>query len=83
MLLSSDLSVKYSAVIRKGEKQYVALCPELDVVSQGYTIDEALENLTEAVELYLEDEPAASPTSQVFVTQIEVKDAKTSKAIRA
>lgn len=75
--------MKYSAIIRKGEEQYVALCPELDVVSQGYTIDEALNNLKEAVELFLEDEPAQPSTSQIFVTQIEVKDAKASKPVRA
>ena len=44
-----------TALIKKGEKQYVALCPEMDVVSQGYTIEEALENLTEAVNLYIEE----------------------------
>jgi predicted RNase H-like HicB family nuclease len=47
--------MKFSAVVRKGEKQYVDLCPELDVVTQGPTIDSALENLQEAVELFLED----------------------------
>lgn len=44
-----------TAVIKKGEKQYVALCPELDVVSQGYTIESATANLKEAVELYIEE----------------------------
>lgn len=44
-----------TAVIKKGEKQYVALCPELDVVSQGYTVEEVLGNLKEAVELYIEE----------------------------
>jgi len=44
----------FTAIIRKGEKQFVALCPELDVVSQGYTVEEALKNLKEAVELYKE-----------------------------
>jgi len=47
--------MKFTAIIRKGEKQYVALCPEVDVVSQGYTIEEALRNLQEAVELYIEE----------------------------
>ncbi|HIJ98124.1 TPA: type II toxin-antitoxin system HicB family antitoxin [archaeon] len=46
-----------TAIIRKGDKQYVALCPELDVASQGYTIDEAVKNLKEAVELYIEEMP--------------------------
>ena len=46
--------MKLTAIIRKGEKQFVALCPEIDVVSQGYTIEEALQNLKEAVELHIE-----------------------------
>ncbi len=48
-------STKLTAIVKKGEKQYVALCPELDVVSQGYTVEEALKNLKEAVELYTEE----------------------------
>lgn len=46
--------MKLTAILRKGEKQYVALCPEVDVVSQGYTVEEALNNLREAVELHIE-----------------------------
>lgn len=45
----------FTAIIKKGEKQFVALCPELDVVSQGYTIEESLANLKEAVELHIEE----------------------------
>ncbi len=45
----------FTAIIKKGEEQFVSLCPELDVVSQGYTIEESLANLKEAVELYLEE----------------------------
>jgi len=40
----------FTAVIKKGEKQFVALCPELDVVSQGYTVEESLKNLKEALQ---------------------------------
>lgn len=47
--------MEFTAVIKKGEKQFVALCPELDVVSQGYTVEEALDNLKEAVELYIDE----------------------------
>ncbi|MBD3209900.1 type II toxin-antitoxin system HicB family antitoxin [Candidatus Micrarchaeota archaeon] len=43
-----------SAVIEKEESLYVAHCLELQVTSQGKTIEEALENLKEAAELYLE-----------------------------
>ena len=45
---------KFTAVINKEERWYVAHCVELDVVSQGKTIEEAQSNLKEAVELYLE-----------------------------
>lgn len=47
--------MEFTAVIKKGEKQFVALCPEIDVASQGFTIEDALSNLKEAVELYVEE----------------------------
>ncbi len=47
----------YTAVVSKGDKEFVSRCIELGVVSQGATVEEALTNLREAVELYLEDEP--------------------------
>ena len=45
----------FTAIIRKGKKQFVALCPEVDVVSQGFTIEEAIKNLKEAVDVYIEE----------------------------
>lgn len=45
---------KFTGVVVKEEKWYVAHCVELGVVSQGKTIEEAQANLKEAVELYLE-----------------------------
>ena len=47
--------MRLTAIVRKGEKLFVAYCPEVDVVSQGKTIEEALKNLEEAVELYIEE----------------------------
>ena len=44
-----------SAVVRKEDGLYVALCPEFDVASQGKSVEEALGNLKEALELFLED----------------------------
>ena len=44
-----------TALILKEEDMYVAKCPELGTVSQGFTIEEALSNLKEATELYLEE----------------------------
>jgi predicted RNase H-like HicB family nuclease len=48
----------FTALLQREGDGYVALCPELDVASQGPTVEEAKANLREAVELFLE---AASP----------------------
>ena len=45
----------FTAVIQKEEDMYVARCPEVGTASQGSTIDEAIANLKEATELYLEE----------------------------
>ena len=45
----------FIAVIHKEDDLYVAGCPEVGTVSQGYTIEEAIANLKEATELYLEE----------------------------
>lgn len=47
----------FSAIIYKEGDIYVAECPEVGTVSQGYTIEEAVANLKEATELYLEEFP--------------------------
>jgi len=48
-----------TAVLEREGDGYVSLCPELDVASQGTTVEEALANLREAVELFLECADAA------------------------
>ena len=53
------MSYKFTVIINKESKWYVAHCVELGVVSQGKTIEDAQKNLKEAVELYLEDNPKA------------------------
>ena len=47
----------FTAVLHKEEDLYVAECPEVGTVSQGYTVEEAVANLREATELYLEEFP--------------------------
>jgi predicted RNase H-like HicB family nuclease len=47
----------FTAVIHKEDEIYVAGCPEVGTVSQGATIEEAISNLKEATELYLEEFP--------------------------
>ncbi len=71
-----DLHMKsFTAIIKKGEKQFVALCPEVDVVSQGYTVEEAIKNLKEAVELYVEEMgvPEEVTSNEMIVANFEVK----------
>jgi predicted RNase H-like HicB family nuclease len=46
--------VHFTAIIEREDAGYVALCPELDIASQGDTVEQARDNLTEAVELFLE-----------------------------
>ena len=72
-----------TALIRKGEKQYVALCPEIDVVSQGYTIEEALKNLKEAVDLYIEEfgVPDEIKAEEVFVTRLHINDVEVASPV--
>ena len=52
-------SIQLTAVIEREDDWYVATCPELDIVSQGETIEAARSNLLEAVEGFFED---ASPS---------------------
>ncbi len=73
---------KFSAVIHKEGKWYVSWCPELDVASQGETVEEAIDNLKEAVELYLEDEDVQVPVAgSILTTTIEVSHAKASRPV--
>ena len=62
-----------TAALHQEEEWYVAQCLEVDVASQGRTIDEALANLAEAVQLYLEevDDPAGHLTATPLVTELE------------
>ena len=65
-----------TAILEREGDGYVALCPEVDVASQGGTVEEATNNLREAVELFFE---AASPEEvkkrfkgEVYITRLEV-----------
>ena len=67
---------QFTAIIEREDDGYVALCPELDIASQGNTIEEARANLLQALELFLE---TASPEEvkerlreEVYVTRVEV-----------
>ena len=53
--------MRFSTVVTREGGVYVALCPELDVASQGVSVEDALSALREAIGLYLEDEDARLP----------------------
>ncbi len=58
----------FTAIISKEENLYVAKCPEIGTVSQGYTVEEAIANLKEATELYLEEFPIKEKTHPILTT---------------
>jgi predicted RNase H-like HicB family nuclease len=65
-----------TAIIGREGDGYVALCPELDIASQGNTVESAHENLKEALELFFEVAPPEEVDrrlgQEVYVTQVEV-----------
>jgi predicted RNase H-like HicB family nuclease len=65
-----------TAIIERENDGYVSLCPELDIASQGDTIEEARNNLKEAIELFFEtaskNEIKHRLRQEVYVTQLEV-----------
>ena len=67
---------QFTAVIEREDNMYVALCPELDIASQGDTVEEARNNLKEVIELFLEtasqQEIRDRLHDEVFVTRLEV-----------
>ncbi len=70
--------MKYNltAIIEKEGDGYVSLCPELDIASQGDTVEQARSNLVEALELFFETAPPEEIGQRlhgdVFVTRVEV-----------
>ena len=61
--------------VKREEEWYVATCIENNIASQGKTIDEAIENLKEAISLFYEDELEGKmmlPGEQVYVTSLEM-----------
>ncbi|MEA5534057.1 type II toxin-antitoxin system HicB family antitoxin [Crocosphaera sp. XPORK-15E] len=58
----------FTAIVYWEEDVYVAECPEVGTVSQGDTIEEALANLKEATELYLEEFPLPKTSPRLLTT---------------
>ncbi len=67
---------RLTAIIEREGKGYVALCPEIDVASQGSSVAEARDNLVEALTLFFDAAPSEEMDrrlgGELYVTQIEV-----------
>jgi predicted RNase H-like HicB family nuclease len=67
---------QFTAIIEREDDQYVALCPELDIASQGETVETARNNLKEALELFFETaskkEIQDRLHTEVFITNLQV-----------
>lgn len=68
---------QYAALIEREGDTFVALCPSLDIASEGPTVEKARSNLVEAIELFFEtaspEETRTRPDGEMFVTSVEVK----------
>ena len=66
----------FTAFIQREDDMYVSLCPELEIASQGETVQEARENLREAIQLFLEEADSAESQSprqtEQYVSSVEV-----------
>ena len=67
---------QFTAIIEWENDLYVALCPELDIASQGKTVEEARLNLKEAIELFFESASSQEVRErlhdEVFITRVEI-----------
>ena len=67
---------QFTAIIEREDNMYVAFCPELDIASQGETVEDARKNLKEAIELFFEEasqqEIKERLHDEIFVTRLEV-----------
>lgn len=75
----------FTAVIEKDDNMYVALCPELDIASQGNSLEEAKSNLKEAIEIFFEYASESEIKNRlnydVFISPLEVNLGKNAYAL--
>lgn len=71
MQVADDI-LRLTAAVSREEDLYVARCLEVEVVSQGSSFEGALANLTEALELYFEDQPLPKGLRSPIVAPLEV-----------
>ena len=70
------MTKSFTVVIQREEDMYVALCPELDIASQGETVEKARANLREAIELFFEEADPSEVESRLhdeqYISTLEV-----------
>lgn len=64
--------MRLTAAVTKEKDWYVARCLEVEVTSQGKTMEEALKNLREALELYFDDQPNITPLTTPIIAPIDI-----------
>jgi len=67
------MNFRGTIIIKKEEEWFVATCLENNIASQGKTIDEAINNLKEAITLFYEDETEEEiilPNEQIYITSL-------------
>ena len=72
------MKYNFTAIIEKEEDMYVSLCPELDIASQGRTVEEAKKNLEEAISLFFEHASEEEikerlKEKEIYISPVEVK----------
>lgn len=65
--------LRLTAAVTREESWYVARCLEVEVTSQGETVEEALYNLREALELYFEDAPVPDHTEAPIIAPLDIE----------
>lgn len=65
--------LRLTAAVTKEDTWFVARCLEVEVTSQGETVEESLGNLREALELYFEDAPVPDPTDAPIIAPVDIE----------
>jgi predicted RNase H-like HicB family nuclease len=77
------MSCTFTAIVYWEEDVYVAECPQVGTASQGDTIEEAIANLKEATELYLEEFPLPKTSPRLLTTfEIQIQKQPTDIALK-
>ncbi|HYG57687.1 MAG TPA: type II toxin-antitoxin system HicB family antitoxin [Symbiobacteriaceae bacterium] len=65
--------MRLTAAVTRDGNWYVAKCLEVEVTSQGKSVEEALGNLREALELYFDDDDAPGPMPSPIIAPVEIE----------